>query len=670
MNLVKNQFSNHINTKNGIMNLKILILLFVTGTFNHIRAKDYELSSPDGNITIEIKNTDRLYYKVKAHGQQIIWYSPISMTLENDIVLGNHPIIISNNKKSVQQEIKPVWGIRNKIIDHYNQLTLKMEGSYGLIFRAYNEGIAYRFTTAFSNDIKIIEEEVSYRFPENQKLVAHVVGDFQTSYEKLYTRHTISDVVEEEFVSLPLLVDHGKIKTVITEADLYDYPGMYIKRKGNNNRFDLNGLFPEYPTKWEAGGWCQFNLRVQERAPYLAATNGTRNFPWRLMIIAQDDIELADNDLVYKLARPATIDTDWIKPGKVAWDWWNDWNLTGVDFETGINNQTYEYYIDFAAKHGLEYIIMDEGWSDQFDLFLTKANLDVPYLADYAKKKGVKIILWCVWHTLDRQMEEALDLFKKWRIAGTKVDFIDRDDQIAINFYEKLAVESAKRELLVDYHGCSKPTGLHRTYPNVINYEAVRGNEYNKFATGESPAHNVDIVFTRMITGPMDYTPGAMRNSTQGNFQMNNSNTMSEGTRCHQLGMFVVYFSPLQMLCDAPTAYEAAPDILAFLSGVPVTWDDTKVLSGKLGEYVAIARRKGKDWYIGALTNWMERQLEIDLSFLGNGTFEATMFLDGINANKNAEDYRVLNKKLTGQDAISIMLRKGGGAAIHLKKTQ
>ncbi|MEO1451518.1 MAG: glycoside hydrolase family 97 catalytic domain-containing protein, partial [Bacteroidota bacterium] len=509
---------------------------------------------------------------------------------------------------------------------------------------------------------------VMYRWRENHKLLAHIVGDFQTSYEKIYTKTSLDSLAEKDYTSLPLLVDQGHHKLVLAEADLYDYPGLYLGTRDMNTRQELIGRLPTLPTKWAPGGWQQFNLRVAEREPLLARTQGKRSFPWRLAVIAREDKELADNDLVYLLSRPSTMQTDWIKPGKVAWDWWNDWNLEGVDFETGVNDRTYEYYIDFAAKNGLEYVIMDEGWSDQFDLLLQKPGVNVPHLVEYGRKKGVGIILWAVWHTLDRQMDAALDMMADWGVAGVKVDFIDRDDQIAINFYERLAVACAERKMLVDYHGCSKPTGMHRTYPNIINYEAVRGNEYNKFSQDETPDHNVNLVFTRMLTGPMDYTPGAMRNSTQDNFQTNNSNPMSYGTRCHQLGMYVVYYSPLQMLCDAPTAYEKYPDILEFLSKVPVSWDETIALDGKIGEYVVIARRKGQDWYVGALGDWTERTLEVDLSFLENGTYERTAFLDGINAHRKAEDYQVKTGTYTAKDSLTITLKPGGGAAIRFTK--
>ncbi|NRB46851.1 MAG: glycoside hydrolase family 97 protein [Saprospiraceae bacterium] len=626
-----------------------------------------QLESPSRNIRIRIQFTDKIYYAIDFQGQNVMWFSPLSLSLQDGQVLGTHPKVLNTSIRQEEEMIPTVWGIRSEVRNAYNELLLEMDGGYNLRFRAYDDGVAYRFQTHLDKIIKVTAEEVGFRFLQDHALVAHVVGDFQTSYEKLYTKYKISEVVEEEFISLPLIVDTPACKLAITEADLYDYPGMYIRKLGNNNRFFLDGLFPAYPTTWEPGGLCQFNLKVTERADYLAESHGVRDFPWRAIIVAESDRDLADSDMVFKLSRPSVIETDWIKPGKVAWDWFNDWNLIGVDFETGVNNRTYEYYIDFAAQHGLEYVIMDEGWSDVFDLLLQKPTVDVPHLVQYANERNVGIVLWCVWHTLDRQMQAALDQFQAWGVVGVKVDFIDRDDQIAIDFYERLARETAKRKLLLNIHGCSKPTGLHRTYPNVINYEGVRGNEYNKFDKDETPGHNVDLAFTRMIAGPMDYTPGSMRNSIKGKFFTDYNNPMSHGTRCHQLGMYVVYYSPMQMLCDAPTAYLPYPDILSFLSEVPVTWDETIVLDGKIGEYVVIARQKGKDWYIGALTDWTERVLQLDLSFLSESRFQARVFVDGINANRHAEDYRVVESVLTSTDRLQLDLKSGGGAAIQLK---
>ncbi|MEM6320740.1 MAG: glycoside hydrolase family 97 protein [Bacteroidota bacterium] len=629
----------------------------------------YEIHSPNQKLTLSIKITDKVYYAVKMNEAFVVWYSPLSMTLANGRILGQSPRIKQVFRTKVDGKIPTVWGIRNEIVEQYEELVLEMAGNYNIIFRAYDDGVAYRFQTKFKRKIRIVAEEVAYRFLENERLLAHVVGDFQTSYEKLYTDYHIADIIEAEFISLPLLVRKKDVNVLIAESDLFDYPGMYIQRTGNNNRFEMQGLFPQLPTTWEPGGLCQFNLRVTQRAGYLADTTGSRFFPWRALVISETDKGLLDNDLVYKLARPCAIETDWIRPGKVAWDWFNDWNLTGVDFETGVNNRTYEYYIDFAAQNNLEYVILDEGWSDVFDLLLPKPTVDVPYLVKYAEKRGIGIVLWAVWHTLDRQMERALDQFVDWGVKGVKVDFIDRDDQIAINFYERIARETAKRKLLINIHGCSKPTGLHRMYPNVINYEGVRGNEYNKFDKDETPNHNVNLLFTRMVVGPMDYTPGSMRNSTQGKFFTDFNNPMSHGTRCHQLAMYILYYSPMQMLCDAPTAYELYPDILQFLGEVPTIWDETIALEGEIGQYAVMARRKGTNWYIGAMTNWSPREVVIDCSFLGKQKYQATLFVDGINAHRQAEDYRVAEQKLTGKNKLNIQLKPGGGAAIQLKLT-
>jgi alpha-glucosidase len=646
----------------------VIFILMVIPFTNIAQNQPLRVTSPDGRLVVNVKLTDKVYYNLEIDGEQVMWYSSLSLKTLEAGWLGKNPKLLKTTFGSKNEIIKPEWGIRSTIEDKYNEMILDFQGGYTLIFRNYNDGIAYRWKTSLKGNLTILDEEVEYRFLENYNVIAHVVADFQTSYEKLYSRMKIADMKEEEFSSLPFMVDNGKLKLLISESDLYQYPGMYITRPGNNNRHYLSGLFPAYPKSVEQGGWCQFNMIVTQREDFKAKTIGTREFPWRTIMIAREDKELLNSDLIYKLARPAAFDASWVKPGMVSWEWWNAWNLEGVDFETGINNQTYEYYIDFAARNGFEYVIMDEGWSDQFDVLLPSPHVDMEHLTQYAKEKGVKLILWAVWHTIDRQMNEAFELFEKWGIAGVKVDFIDRDDQIAIEFYERLASEAAKHKLLVDYHGCSKPTGLHRTYPNIINYEAVRGNEYNKFAKDQTPGHNVDIVFTRMAVGPIDYTPGAMRNSIEGDFITSNVNPMSYGTRCHQLGMFVVYYAPLQMLCDAPTAYEKYPDILAFLSKVPVSWDDTVPIAGKMGEYVVVARRKGNDWYIGGLTNWDERTIEINLADFASGTYQAEMVIDGVNANRMASDYQVVKREVSSADKLKITMKKGGGFAIHLNK--
>jgi alpha-glucosidase len=629
--------------------------------------ESFEVRSPDESIVIGIRLTDRIYYNISVDGDEVMWYSPLSMHTSKG-VFGHHPKVREHNLKLVDDAIQPTWGNRRTVRDHYCELTLVFDGGYRVIFRAYNDGVAYRFRSDEPGPLIVHGEEVEYRFFEDKPMINHVVDSFTTSYEKFYSRQMISEVSPDNLISLPSVINAGKVHLSVLESDVFSYPGMYLTKKGTHNRHYLNGTFPKYPLKWEQGGWGSFGLIVTERADFIAQTEGNRDFPWRALLIARNVTQLVDSDLVYKLARPAMIPTDWIRPGLVSWEWWNAWNLEGVDFETGVNNRTYEYFIDFAARNGIPYVIMDEGWSDQFDVLLPTPHVDMEHLTQYARSRGVGLILWAVWHTIDRQYETAFARFEQWGIAGIKVDFIDRDDQLAIEFYERMVKAAAKHQLLVNFHGCSKPTGLHRTYPNLVNYEAVLGNEYNKFSSeGVPPGHNVDIAFTRMTAGPLDYTPGAMRNSTQGNWVTSNEMTMSQGTRCHQLAMFVVYYAPIQMLCDAPTAYERDPDILKFISTVPVTWDETVVLDGAIGEYVIVARKKGEDWYIGGLNNWDERSISIDLKRFAEGSFQASIYQDSVNANRLASDYTHRVTQVTSGDTIQLTMKKGGGFAIHLK---
>ena len=650
------------------MHMKTYLTLVSLALVSALQASpaSYQVASPDGSVVIGVRTTDRLYYNITVDGREVMWYSPLSMSTSQG-EFGKTPVLRSQSTEEVDQVIQTVWGNRSEVRDNYRELTLRFEGGYSVIFRAYDDAVAYRFRSDKAGELIVNDEEVEYRFFEDKRMINHEVDSYTTSYEMFYTRQMISEVAPGNLISLPSVIEEGGVWLSVLESDVFSYPGMYLTKKGIHNRNYLNGSFAKYPLAWEPGGWGTFSLIVTERADYIAKTEGNRLFPWRALQIARKQTELVDSDLVYKLARPATMETDWIQPGMVAWDWWNAWNLEGVPFVTGVNNQTYEYYIDFAAENGIPYVIMDEGWSDQFDVLLPTPQVDMEHLTAYAKSKGVRLILWGVWHTMDRQYEEAFALFEKWGIAGVKVDFIDRDDQLAIEFYERLTAAAAKHNLLVDFHGCSKPTGLHRTYPNLVNYEAVRGNEYNKFSEGVPPGHNVDIAFTRMTAGPLDYTPGAMRNSTEGAFLTSNEMTMSQGTRAHQLGMFVVYFAPLQMMCDAPTAYEKYPDILKFLSTVPVTWDETVVLDGAIGQYVIVARRKGDDWYVGGLNNWDERDIRIDLSRFADGSYEASILKDGLNANRLATDYQHDTLEVSTESTIGLTMKKGGGFAIHLK---
>jgi alpha-glucosidase len=459
---------------------------------------------------------------------------------------------------------------------------------------------------------------------------------------------------------LPVLVAfEDGLKVAVTEADLRDYPGMYLKGSRANA---LNGLWPAYPTAVEQTN--DRTVEVTERGDYLARTEGSRTYPWRVFVIAESDGDLIENTMVFRLAPPLQIeDPSWIRPGKVAWDWWNALNVEGVDFETGVNTATYEYFIDFAADHGIDYIILDEGWSVPADLSDINPDVDLDAILAFGRERGVGIILWVVWKSLEDRFEESLDQFEDWGVAGIKVDFMQRDDQPMVDYYWRVAEAAAERHLLVDFHGAYKPTGLRRAYPNVITREGVRGLEWSKWSEYPTPDHNVTLPFIRMLAGPMDFTPGAMINAQESQFHPVFDRPMSMGTRVHQLAMYVVFESPLQMLSDSPSNYLRELECLAFLSDVPTVWDETRVLTAQVGDWVAVARRRGDEWYVGAMTDWDARELELDLSFLGDGSWTATVFEDGVNASRIATDYRRLERRITSGERVSVQLAPGGGWA-------
>jgi len=438
-----------------------------------------------------------------------------------------------------------------------------------------------------------------------------------------------------------------------------EYPGLWLRGTSGNG---LAATFPPYPLKEKLER--ESDVRVVEAADYIAVTKGTRTFPWRIVGIAEKDGDLLTNQLTWLLAKPSQVqDTTWIKPGKVAWDWWNDWNVYGVDFKAGVNTQTYKYYIDFAAKYGIPYILLDAGWYRNGDVLDVVPEVNMEELTAYAKEKNVRVILWVLWNKLNDQLEKALDQYAKWGVAGIKVDFMQRSDQKLINYYHKVSRETAKRKMLVDFHGDQKPATMTRTWPNLIGTEGVRGMEWDKWSAETDPDHDVTLPFTRMVLGPMDYTPGAMINAQKNDFRAIGHHPMSQGTRCHQLAMYVVFEAPLQMLSDSPSNYLREPETMEFLAPVPAEWDETKVLDGKIAQYVAVARRNGRDWYVGAMTNWSPREMEIDFSFLPEGNFTLQAYQDGVNADRMGSDYKMVKSQVNRGTKLKIKLAPGGGWA-------
>jgi alpha-glucosidase len=636
--------------------------------------KNYDIQSPDGAITVHIEAGAKLQWSVQDHGQQIIAPSAISLQLENGRVLGDKAIIESIKKEKIDTKWNAVNYKKAIIQDQYNQLILDCQDNFSVIFRVYNDAVAYRFTIKGKGDLIVKNEESNFNFTNDYKAFIPIMWDyrgnkfFNSSFEALYREIPVSQFPIDSLAFLPVLVDVGNNKkVVILEADLENYPGMYLNI--NQTRKGFMGVYAPYPLEAQSGGFANMNLIPTKRAEYIAKINGPRNFPWRAIVISQTDKELLNNDVVQKLASPCRLpDISWIKPGQVAWDWWNNWNLSHVDFRAGINTPTYKYYIDFAAAYKIEYIIMDGGWSESLDLTKVSPEINVQEIVDYGRKKGVGVILWASWYAVTHQMDIVFPLYSKMGVKGFKIDFIDRDDQLAVASTYEIARKAAEYHLLVDYHGVFKPTGLQRTYPNVIGYEGVKGLENVKWANEDAPRYAVSIPYIRMMAGPMDYTPGAMRNANKQNFRPINDMPMSQGTRCHQLAMYVVYEAPLQMLSDNPTMYMKESDCTYFITSIPTTFDETIALDGNVGEYAAIARRKGDTWYVGAMSNWNPREIILDFSFLGDGNYEAVIFQDGINSDRDATDYKREVIKISSSEKLKITLSTGGGWAARIEK--
>ena len=643
----------------------LAMVVAALATANAFAQSSFDLRSPDNRIEVRIRTAHQIQYDVLLKGRALLLDCPLSLDVDHK-KLGVEARVISAKTRTYDQTVEPpVRQKFAKVRENYNEVRLEMVGGYAVVFRAYNQGAAYRFETSLPQaQVKVYGEEVRFNFTADS-IVFYPQEDTMFSHnERKYLPVHLSEIVPAFIATMPAVVDAGEgAKVAIAESDVEDYPGMWFK---GTTGPALAGTFPPYPLKEELEG--DRNFRVTQAADYIASTFGTRTYPWRLAGIVERDADLIANQLVWLLAKPSQLqDTSWIKPGKVAWDWWNFNNLYGVDFKAGVNTQTYKYFIDFAAKYGLQYIIIDEGWYKLGNVMDVVPDINIEELTAYGKEKNVGVILWVVWKSLDDQLIPALDLWEKWGIKGIKVDFMQRDDQLLINYYHKVSRETAKRHMLVDFHGGQKQITMTRTWPNMISGEGVRGMEWSKWSSDSEPKHNVTLPFTRMFLGPMDYTPGAMRNATKTAFAPIFQQAMALGTRCHQLAMYVVYESPLEMLADSPSNYMREPEAMAFLSPIPSVWDDTKALDGKISEYIAVARRSGSDWYVGAMSDWTARELELDFSFLPDGKFSMDAYQDGVNADRMASDYKLVKLQVSKATKLKIKLAPGGGWAAHIR---
>ncbi|RGQ29269.1 glycoside hydrolase family 97 catalytic domain-containing protein [Phocaeicola vulgatus] len=654
--------------------LAILSLLLLSGNASFAaKEKKYVLSSPDGTLKVEISAGNELAYQVMHGNDTILSHSNIGLVLEDGTIVGKTPRITGERRKKIKDNIESPFYRFKEFVATGNELDLKLKGGFGIIFRAYNEGVAYRFYTTQSSDIIIKEEQAEFNFKEDYTAyLPYTTNDKKTmamAYQNVYDITPLSKA-QPKLAFLPVTVDCGSVKLTLLESDLEAYPGMFVQSQ--QGKYGLKGVFAPYPAKTDFYPWRKQEY-VTETTDFISRSRGSRSYPWRVLAITEKDTDMPVNNLVYALASPNRIgDTSWIKTGKVAWDWWNDWNLKGVPFKAGINMDTYKYYIDFASRNGLEFIVLDEGWYDpkSGDMLTVIPELDLPELIAYGKSKGVEIVLWTVFNVLDSQLEAACKKYADMGIKGFKVDFLDRDDQTAVEMVYRIAEMTARYKLTLDLHGIYKPTGINRTYPHIINFESVFGMEEVKWTDikNNMPLYDVTFPYIRMMAGPVDYTPGAMRNATKADWRAMYYTPASMGTRCHQLAAYIVHDSPFTMLCDAPTNYLNEQECVDFIASLPVEVDSTFIASGELGKYIVTVRKKDVNWYIGGMTNWDERDVQLDFSFLPEGmSYTAVLFKDGVNANKQAEDYRKETIRIDKDSRLTLHLASGGGFAMKLE---
>ena len=644
-----------------VYKLFALLLTFATTWGSHLSAKEIDVKSPNGELNLSVDVKDKIYYSVSYGNDLLLKDCYLNLQLENK-TLGNNPKLRSTKRGVINESIKREIPLKNAVVkNHCNTLRMNFTGNYAVEFRVFDNGVAYRFITDKKGENIVLGEDFVLNFPANYKAHLSQPSGFKTSYEYPYTHVNTEEYKATDRMSyLPILLETNKpYKILISEADLHDYPCMFLKSTGQNG---MQSLFPKVPLEFGEDG--DRSLKILKEADYIAKTAGKRSFPWRFMVIAKEDKQLLENEMVYNLSTPCVLeDYSWIKPGQVSWEWWHDARLYGVDFRSGYNMDSYKYYIDFASKFGIPYIIMDEGWAKSTrDPYTPNPTINLAELIQYGKERNVKIVLWLTWLAVENNFD-LFQTFADWGVAGVKIDFMDRSDQWMVNYYERVAKEAAKHKLFVDFHGSFKPAGLERKYPNVLSYEGVLGMEQGGNCR---PANSIYLPFMRNAVGPMDFTPGSMLSAQPEDNRSTRANAMGSGTRAYQMALFVVFESGLQMLADNPVYYYRERPCTEFISSVPVTWDETKVLHAKVGEAVVVARRKGDKWFIGGITNNEGRTINLDLSFLPAGqSFTLTSFEDGINADRQAMDYKQRESKVNNATQLTIkMVRNGGWAGV------
>lgn len=669
--------NNYMTTKKLIL---IGAMMFTLPSFAQLTTY---LKSPNGNIEVKLQVDKNIRYSISDNGKELMRDNVAEMKFMG-IAQSKYSSV--NTKSTIKEDITAPNYKQSQIKSEYSQTIIKFKNGVNAEFRAYNSGVAYRFfTTSTKGNWKVENETADFHFTKDATAyLPYSTNEKKPKAMAFQATYDVAPLSQSKNLEafLPATVDMGSAKITLLETDVEGYPGLFIKGSDST----IKGEFAQYPKSFDYYPW-RVQKYVTETENYIAQGKGNKTFPWRILAITHDDTEMPTNTLAYELASPSRIkgDTSWIKPGKVAWDWWNDWGISNVDFKAGINQQTYKYYIDFAAKNNLQYIILDEGWYNpkSGDMLTVIDDLNLPELVEYGKQKNVGIILWTVFNVLDSQLDEACEKYSAMGIKGFKVDFMDRYDQEGVDMIYRIADRCAKSKLVLDYHGIFAPQGIQRTYPNVINFEAVFGMEEVKWTVREKgvengksydrpsqdmPKYDVTFPFIRGMAGYVDFTPGGFRNATAADFQPMYYNPVTMGTRCHQVAHYIVHESQLTMLADNPTIYMKEQECTDFITSLPTVYDEMLCVSGKMGEYIVIARRQGNDWYIAGETNWDARDLTIELPFISAGSYKMTIMKDGINADKAATDYTLEKSEISAPAKLNVHLASGGGFAAKLIK--
>lgn len=665
-----------VQTMNKIYSWKCVCLLCVLCLLacNGGQPESYRIASPDHELVLTISTNPKLTYSLQKGGDIIVAPSEIGITLGDGSQWGSHGKVVARKQQLVDEKVYPLMGKNRELDNKYNELVLAFDQEYSVVFRLYDEGMAYRLcgNKEAGDSLVVVTENASFNLADNPKVILPETANY-VAWELSHTTYEgVSDIQEGVYGITPTIFDNKTrdLRLVIAESDLHDYPGMYLRKQDGM----MKGHWAAYPKKIEMGSWGNFITVVKEREDYLARTAGNHEFPWRIIVVADDDKKLLTNQLIYLLAKPQQIeDTDWIRPGKATWEWWHCAILEKAPFKSGWKNlstRMYKYYIDFAAENGIEYLLVDAGWSNVFNHTEMNKNIDIKEVIRYGNEKNVGVFLWTVAATLFQHPHCYLDSISSWGAAGVKIDFFDRDDALVMREYESLAKACAERRLMVDFHGCSKPTGLERAYPNILTYEAVRGAECAKWDTSTNPDYRLEFIFSRQLAGPIDYTPGSMRNTTLEAFKPVDPGLPSTlGTRCHDMALYIILDSYFTMLADSPDEYRKYPDVLKYLSEVPVAWDKTIPLTARLGEYAVLAKQKDRKWYVGGVNAWGERSVSFDFSFLDSGKeYIAELFKDTPESNVTATAYEHTYQAVKANDQFQIDMASGGGFVMIIKE--